>query len=78
MMSHFNEKHKEIKNLGAIFSLFCGAMYFSSLCCLNERKKICGESISITVYPPVTVLATTPDAGGDLCCIHFFIFIFLF
>lgn len=37
MMTHLNENTKKSKPRCYI-SLFCGAMYFSSLCCLNERK----------------------------------------
>lgn len=36
-MSHLNENTKKSK-LRCYFSFFCGAMYFSSFCCLNERQ----------------------------------------
>lgn len=58
---HIVTKTQRNRNLGAIFSLFCGAMYFSSF--VFEIWKTCAESNSIAASPfdslehPVVVYA---------------------
>lgn len=58
MMSHFNENTKKSKPR-CYFSLFCGAICnFSSLCCLNEKRNICGD------------ITPSPAAAPPLACNH--------
>lgn len=73
---HIVMKTQRNQNLGAIFSLFCGAMYFFSSMCLNYGK-ICAESTpapsprfsSTSLLHPLCVLTFS----GGLCMPFFFL-----
>lgn len=85
MMSHFNEKHKEIEKPRCYFlsSVVLCVFFFSSCCCSNERKL--GENYSITSSPSPSHTSTPPPPDSlnrhvltrvDLCCKSCYWFLF--
>lgn len=87
MMSHFNEKHKEIEKPRCYFlsSVVLCVFFFSSCCCSNERKL--GENYSITSSPSPSHTSTPPPLDSlnrhvltrvDLCCKSCYWFLFFF
>lgn len=85
MMSHFNEKHKEIEKPRCYFlsSVVLCVFFFSSCCCSNERKL--GENYSITSSPSPSHTSTRLPLDSlnrhvltrvDLCCKSCYWFLF--